>query len=288
MTMKHLKKNISAEIDETVITNANLNNGVLTFTCKDFYKNELADNITVDLKDIKLRIYKLKANETLNDYKNTQDKDKILKRETHLFLVPVENQNDTHNTEGIYHEYIWSEDKNDFEMLGSTYLNLEPINTNIATLQSKVSSNESAITTLQGKVSSNESNITTLQGKVSSNESNINSLITANTSIVDAIRENANDISNLTSSKQGVNDTGLETTSKTIVGAINEINSKSVETVDSVTNGESKPVTSNAVYDAIQNINTDLPSELDFSNFLVIYEDGTSEQISLYEKNNSE
>lgn len=228
MTIKYIDKNISAEFDEIVVTDVELNNGILTFSCKNFYNDNDNQNhdIIIDLKDIKLRIYKLQNGETLNTYKNTQDEAKILKRKTHLFLVPG-SQNNSNNTENVYDEYIWSEDKNDFELIGSTSLNLEPINQEISTLKGRMTNAETAITALQSRASTIESNITSLQ-----------------------------------SNKQDKTDNSLNTTSKTITGAINEINNKIVETVDSVTDGESKAVTSNAVYDYVNSIIGDLEEDM--------------------------
>ena len=175
MTIKHLDKNISAEFDEEVITGVSLNNGILTFTKKDFYNDIDGTSIRIDLKDIKLRIYKLGENETLNDYKQTNDAAKILKRETHLFLVPLNDSSDEAQIteEGIYEEFIWDETQGDFESIGSTRINLDPIRIDITQLQSDVGEIQSIL-----DIQDNDSRrINTIESTLTQHESSINSKV---------------------------------------------------------------------------------------------------------------
>lgn len=187
MTMKYLKKNISAEFDEVVVTDVSLNNGVLTFARKDFYSDSTNGlSILIDLKDIKLRIYKLKTGESLSDYEGDSISDeKKLRRETHLFLEPVSNGDNTHETEGIYHEYIWDEESKKFEMLGSTYLNLEP-------LEGRMDDVEDAIDALREVVDDLELDIKSLQQNKVDKELGKSLIETSKITKLDGIQDGAN------------------------------------------------------------------------------------------------
>ena len=133
MAILNNKTHISSEIDEKVITDVTLNNGVLTFTRKDFYNNpdvlnpednSYDEKIVWDLKKIKLR-YKKVDEEYLERLANTTDEDKIIERETHIFLTLIPSSES--GEEGIYREHLWVENGNQsgFEVLGSTRLDLE-------------------------------------------------------------------------------------------------------------------------------------------------------------------
>lgn len=127
MTIINQKTHISSERDEKVLTNVvfNKDNGTLTFSKKDFYNNEDLTDIICNLNDIKLRIEVIPQSR-LDELKNTQnlsDEDKIY-RETHIFLVEFTSVTDT--GEGYYREYVWSSTKNDFEVIGSTQIDLTP------------------------------------------------------------------------------------------------------------------------------------------------------------------
>ena len=117
MTIKHQNKNISAE-KQYVITDVQDNpNGILTFTLSDLYSNT-TDTLQIDLSKHKLTLTKVTQSE-LNRLKNSKDEIDIKNRESHIYLVQ-KNTND----EGIYQELIWVD--NDFEIVGSTDINLEP------------------------------------------------------------------------------------------------------------------------------------------------------------------
>ena len=117
MTIKHQNKNISAE-KQYVITDVQDNpNGILTFTLSNLYSNT-TDTLQIDLSKHKLTLTKVTQSE-LNRLKNSQDEIDIKNRESHIYLVQ-KNTND----EGVYQEFIWVD--NDFEIVGSTAINLEP------------------------------------------------------------------------------------------------------------------------------------------------------------------
>lgn len=117
MTIKHQNKNISAE-KQYVITDVQDNpNGILTFTLSNLYSNT-TDTLQIDLSKHKLRLTKVTQSE-LNRLKNSQNETDIKNRESHIYLV----QKST-NDEGVYQEFIWVD--NDFEIIGSTAINLEP------------------------------------------------------------------------------------------------------------------------------------------------------------------
>lgn len=117
MTIKHQNKNISAE-KQYVITNVQDNpNGILTFTLSNLHSNT-TDTLQIDLSKHKLRLTKVTQSE-LNRLKNSQNETDIKNRESHIYLVQ-KNTND----EGVYQEFMWID--NDFEIIGSTAINLEP------------------------------------------------------------------------------------------------------------------------------------------------------------------
>lgn len=117
MTIKHQNKNISAE-KQYVITDVQDNpNGILTFTLSNLYSNT-TDTLQIDLSKHKLKLTKVTQSE-LNRLKNSQDEIDIKNRESHIYLVQ-KNTSD----EGVYQEFIWVDD--DFEIIGSTAINLEP------------------------------------------------------------------------------------------------------------------------------------------------------------------
>lgn len=117
MTIKHQGKNISAE-KKYVITNVEDNtNGILTFTLTNLYDNSTT-TIPIDLSKHKLKLVKITQAE-LERLKTSTDVEDIKNRESHIYLV---SKNST--GEGIYQEFMWID--NDFEILGSTEIDLEP------------------------------------------------------------------------------------------------------------------------------------------------------------------
>ena len=117
MTIKHQNKNISAEKQYVITDVQDKPNGILTFTLSNLYSNT-TDTLQIDLSKHKLRLTKVTQSE-LNRLKNSQDEIDIKNRESHIYLVQ-KNTSD----EGVYQEFIWVDD--DFEIIGSTAINLEP------------------------------------------------------------------------------------------------------------------------------------------------------------------
>lgn len=124
MTIINQKKHISSEVDEKTFIGAQLSNGVLTFLRKDFYNNETASSISLDLKSIKLRVKKT-TTEHLEELTNATSDSLKQERETNLFLTPLSGTGE----EGVWREHVWVEGENGeagrFEVIGSTRLDLE-------------------------------------------------------------------------------------------------------------------------------------------------------------------
>ena len=119
MTIKNQNKNVSAEYTDEVIVDANYSNGILTLTRKDLYiENDEETNIIIDLSDHKLKL-KVITQARLNALKTSIDSDDIKERESYIFLVSF-----SADEEGVYREYIWIEDDEDFEVIGSTRVDL--------------------------------------------------------------------------------------------------------------------------------------------------------------------
>lgn len=139
MTIKHNGKNISGE-PEWVLTNITDNlNGILTLTFKNQW-DDLSKTESIDLSKHKLQLVKLNNQNHLDLLKNRSLADinnafvptyvdtafknlseVAVYRESKIFLVP---HHTTGDEEGVYREYIWV--NNDFEVIGSTDINLEP------------------------------------------------------------------------------------------------------------------------------------------------------------------
>lgn len=132
MTIKHQIKNISAE-KQYIITDVTLNEttGVLTFTKQNLH-DETSTTVSKNLNDIRLRLIKLNNESELEAIKNSNNADVIKERETHIYLVPFDQDG---VEEGIYRECVWVAAKNDFEVLGSTKTDLVPIRNDISILQ---------------------------------------------------------------------------------------------------------------------------------------------------------
>ena len=120
MTIKNTDKNVSAENHEDVVVNASLNNGILTLIRKNLYDESTSaqKNIEVDLSDHKLKL-KVITQARLNALKTSTNLDDIKERESYIFLVSF-----SADEEGVYREYIWIEDDEDFEVIGSTRVDL--------------------------------------------------------------------------------------------------------------------------------------------------------------------
>lgn len=132
MTIKNIRKNISAE-NEYVLTNASLNEntGILTISKKNLY-DDTDGTIVLNLNDLKLRLILLENVAALNTIKNSSDPNIIKQKHSHIYLVPF-SESDVE--EGIYRECIWVESKQDFEVIGSTKTDLDPLKLDISRLK---------------------------------------------------------------------------------------------------------------------------------------------------------
>lgn len=138
MTIKNQDKNVSAE-NENILVNASLDkaSGILTLYKKNLY-NDNTTTSTIDLKGIRLRIKK-KTQAEIEALATSTDPNDIEERETHLFLVPFTEH--SNNNEGVYKEYIWSKADNQFEILGSTEINLAPLEEDISEIKTLIDYN---------------------------------------------------------------------------------------------------------------------------------------------------
>lgn len=125
MTIKNTDKNISAE-NEEIVKDIDLQpNGTLKITKKNLYTDsttEADDSKYLDLKNIKLRLVRISQRDLDNLAISNNEQDIVLK-ETNIFLVPL----DDHETDDAdeYKEMIWSSDKEAFEKIGTTRLDLD-------------------------------------------------------------------------------------------------------------------------------------------------------------------
>lgn len=218
MTIKNQDKNISAE-QEGVIVNAELNKstGILNL----YRKNQLTDESTNDspiqikLHDVSLNIVK-KNQSYLDNLKISQNPNDIVERESTLFLVPLNGYDD--DDADAYQEMVWSKEKEDFEKIGTTQLDLDPIQLDLNNLKNLL-------------------DFSTTNGVVS----------------LDRINDIEDDISTLQSTKvtveqgKGLSEANFTTAEKTKLA--------NIQIVDTVANGNSNAVTSNAVYDTINGLN---------------------------------
>lgn len=124
MTMKHTDKNISAE-NEDIVKDIDLqSNGTLKITKKNLYSGQTSgnnDSKYLDLGSIKLRILKITQQE-LEDLEESDNPEDISLREANIFLIPLDN--DDSNDSDEYKEMIWSTDKEAFEQIGTTRIDL--------------------------------------------------------------------------------------------------------------------------------------------------------------------
>lgn len=136
MTIKNLKKNVSAEKDYIITDVQDNASGMLTFTLRRlYYDSDAVDSqgqslsqktIQIDLSKHKLKLFKfssreegLEVLEALKEGEDIPAPYTELDKESHIFLLP-KNTND----EGSYQEFMWVD--NDFEIIGSTDIDLEP------------------------------------------------------------------------------------------------------------------------------------------------------------------
>lgn len=124
MTIKNTDKNVSAENDEVVADVTYSDNGILTIVRKNLYNDTEVENRNVDLSDHKLKLRILEDEAELRALEASDDETDIKDKQSYVFLVPFES-----DEEGVYREYIWIEDENnanggEFEAIGSTKVNL--------------------------------------------------------------------------------------------------------------------------------------------------------------------
>ena len=140
MTIKNNNTNISAE-NEDIVKDIDLNSdGTLSITKKNLYNDQVNSQKSLNLKSIKLRILK-KTQAQLNALADSDDPNDILLRETNVFLVPLDG--DDTNDLDEYKEMVWSEEKEAFEQVGSTRIDLENLSSTYATKNELSSHNQS-------------------------------------------------------------------------------------------------------------------------------------------------
>ena len=227
MTIKHKNKNISGE-DEWIIKNITDNpNGVLTVTWVNQWTDQTKTD-TIDLSKHKLQLVKLNnqndldllKNGTLSDINNVftstyvenafEDLNEVATyRESKIFLVPHDTTDDE---EGIYREYMWI--NNDFEVIGSTDINLEPffLKSNVYNgLDYSTNDSVKALSGYQGYLlNQNKIDKTAIATSLDVNDDN---------KVLSAKQGKK-----LQDDKQDKTDNTLSTSTKTVVGAINELN----------------------------------------------------------------
>jgi len=219
MTIKNQDKVVSEE-KQSVVINATHQNGILTLIRKNLYTEVVGDNIEIDLSDHKLRL-KIVTQERLTALENSTNQSDINERESYIFLVSLGES----SSEGYYREYIWVEGNNggEFEAIGSTKIDLEPY-----FKKSDVVNN--LTTTEAGKA------LDARQGKV------------LNDKFGDYLT------TTLASSTYVAKETGKGLSTNDFTNA-EKTKLSNIQIVDTVADGNSGAVTSNAVYDTINGLN---------------------------------
>ena len=299
MTIKNQNKNISAEIDVTQLFDIEVehNNEEITavkLTRKDFYNDET--KTTYDLMDyfyteqeidnfVKIHLVVYDSFSQL-----PQNNGISAGKSNYIYLVPDADSGGIE--EGIYKEYVWvkikdsskyrtnetdhndyilDEDHYNYEMLGSTEMDLSQIRRDIANLQSDKLDKTKVIDNLTTSTynSSDPTALSAKQGK------NLQDNKVDKTSI--ATNLTTDDDTKVLSAKQGKNlqdnkidktsiVTNLTTDDDTKVLSAkqgkdlqdNKVDKSSI--VDSVTDANTNPVTSNAVFDTILDVLDQLQS----------------------------
>ena len=249
MTIKHITKSVSAEKQPVVTDITPNNNGLIIFTLSNL-RDGTSTTKTIDLTKYKLKMKKITA-ARLRELENAAaNSDDAIEREAYIFLVPFEA-----GEEGHYREYIWDSTQNEFEVIGSTKVDLEPflqkakVLDNITT-STFVSSDPTALSAKQGCLLD--------QNKIDK------------TSI--ATNLTTNDDTKVLSAKQGkfLQDNKIEKTSiatnlttdddtKVLSAKQGKILKDSIPTVvDVIQDGNANPASSNAVYDYVDSIIGDI------------------------------
>lgn len=155
MTIKHQGQNISAEIDTTELYDISITPSdwvqledieAITLSRRIFHEEDENDEFafkepviesynlldffyTEDEVDKKIKIH-LEIYDTYDELIN----DPNAHEENYLYLVPFTPE-ETGYKEGVYKEYVWIENKNAHEMIGSTNIDLQPILNRLSALE---------------------------------------------------------------------------------------------------------------------------------------------------------
>ena len=121
MTIKNQNKNVSAE-NKNVVIDVTEQNGVFTIVYENLY-NEETDSKHIDVHKLKMKVI---TNTRLQELEASTSQADIIERESFIFLVPFVDSGDPKPEEGYYREYLWVEDEGEFEVIGSTKIDLEP------------------------------------------------------------------------------------------------------------------------------------------------------------------
>lgn len=246
MTIKHITKSVSAEKQPVVTDITPNNNGLIVFTLSNLRDGESTTK-TIDLTKYKLKMKKITA-ARLRELENAAaNSDDAIEREAYIFLVPFEA-----GEEGHYREYIWDSTQNEFEVIGSTKVDLEPflqkakVLDNITT-STFVSSDPTALSAKQGYLLN--------QNKIDKTSIATNLTTDDDTKVLSAkqgkILKDSTDT--LQSTKvtveqgKGLSEANFTNAEKTKLS--------NIQIVDTVADGNSGAVTSNAVYDTINGLN---------------------------------
>ena len=299
MTIKHQNKNISAEIDITQLFDIEVEQdyGEITavkLTRRDFYNDE--SKTTYDLMDyfyteqeidnfVKVHLVVYDSFSQL-----PQNNGISAGKSNYIYLIPDVNSEGIR--EGIYKEYVWvkikdsskyrtnetdhndyilDEDHYNYEMLGSTEMDLSQIRRDIANLQSDKLDKTKVIDNLTTSTynSSDPTALSAKQGKnLQDNKVDKTSIVTNLTTDDDTKVLSAKQGKNLQDNKIDKTSivTNLTTDDDTKVLSAkqgkslqdNKLDKSSI--VDSVTDANTNPVTSNAVFDTISDVLDQLQS----------------------------
>lgn len=176
MTIKHTKKNVSAE-NQYVLTDVVEQNNSLVFTVENLQK-EVGDTNRSRTLSFNLRTYQLKTKKTtmthLEELENSQDPDDIEERKQYIFLVPRDVGGET-----VHYQYIWvteneglPNESGSFEGMGTVEINMDSYLRKIDVynnLNYSTNDNEKALSAYQGKLL-NDNKVDKVSGKSLSSE----------------------------------------------------------------------------------------------------------------------
>lgn len=137
MTIKNKDKTVSAE-NEQIIKDVIFNDQTmeLIITKKNLYTNASADTTVIDFNQFRPRLAKVDSTELARLASSSAQAD-IDRRETHLFLVPLNDAASVTNADE-FEVYIWisETEKQGFEKIGTTRVDLAPLESAINTIKS--------------------------------------------------------------------------------------------------------------------------------------------------------